>query len=211
MEGSRAQAASHERRLVRFLSDRRSYPHPAGAVAHRDTHISHVFLAGRFAYKLKKPVKFSFLDASTLALRKQWCRDEFALNRRLAPWLYLGVVPISRTRRGLQFGGGGRVVEWLVKMHRLPDDRLLDRMVATRRDETGDRVGHPAAGGVGDGSVRRRSRRTDRVGHPAAGGVGEGRAPAHSAFRGRPDSGRFRSVRRRSRRTDLVAGAPALT
>lgn len=127
------EGAAHERRVVRFLSDPRHYPHPVGRVVHRETHISHVFLAGRFAYKLKKPVTFPFLDASTLALRRRWCRAEVALNRRLAPWLYLGMAPIIQTREGLRLTGQGRVVEWVVKMHRLPEDRLLDRMVAGRR------------------------------------------------------------------------------
>ena len=60
---------SHEQRIVRFLSRPTTYPHPVGTIERRETHVSHVFLAGAFAYKLKKPVKFPFLDASTLALR----------------------------------------------------------------------------------------------------------------------------------------------
>lgn len=122
----------HERRLIRFLSRGGSYPHPAAMLAHRETHISHVFLAGPFAYKLKKPIRFPFLDASTLALRRKWCRLEVALNRRLAPDLYLGVVPVVETGGGLRLGGRGRVVEWLVRMRRLPEERMLDQMVRRR-------------------------------------------------------------------------------
>jgi aminoglycoside phosphotransferase family enzyme/predicted kinase len=124
---------SHERRLVAFLSDPGSYPHPAGAVERRETHVSHVFLAGGFAYKLKKPVKFPFLDASTLALRKRYCLLELTLNRRLAPATYLGIVPVTESRGKLSLGGRGRLVEWLVKMRRLPEARMMDQVVARRR------------------------------------------------------------------------------
>ncbi|MDP3722641.1 MAG: hypothetical protein Q8R91_03990, partial [Candidatus Omnitrophota bacterium] len=75
----------HERRIVRFLSSPSAYPHPVGAIERRETHVSHVFLAGAFAYKLKKSVRFPFLDASTLARRKRFCQLELSLNRRLAP------------------------------------------------------------------------------------------------------------------------------
>ena len=131
-------ASAHEQRLVRWLSQPGAYPHPAQAIERRETHVSHVFLAGAFAYKLKKPVKFPFLDASTLALRKRFCRLELSLNRRLAPAVYLTMVPVVETPRGLRLGGRGRIIEWLVKMRRLPEERMLDQVVArrqvTRRD-----------------------------------------------------------------------------
>src|SRR3990167_5391659 len=137
----------HEQRIVRFLSRPSSYPHPAGAVARRETHVSHVFLAGPFAYKLKKPVKFPFLDASTLARRRRFCRLELSLNQRLAPAVYLGMVPVVETSGGLRLGGAsprlsdtGRVVEWVVKMRRLPEERMLDRLVAARRVGARDMV-----------------------------------------------------------------------
>jgi len=123
----------HEERLVQFLSRPTSYPHATGPIGHRETHVSHVFLAGPFAYKLKKAVTFPFLDASRLAQRRRFCRLELSLNRRLAPAVYLGVVPVVETPRGLRLGGRGRVVEWLVKMRRLPEDRMLDRLLAHRR------------------------------------------------------------------------------
>ncbi len=131
---------AHEQRIVRFLSNPRSYPHPAGAVGRRETHVSHVFLAGPFAYKLKKPVTFPFLDASTLARRKRFCELELSLNRRLAPDVYLTMVPIVETREGLRLGGTGRMVEWVVKMRRLPEERMLDRLVAGRRIGARDMV-----------------------------------------------------------------------
>lgn len=124
---------SHEQRIVRFLSAPGAYPHRVTQVQRRETHVSHVFLAGDFAYKLKKPVKFPFLDASTLALRLKFCRLELSLNRRLAPAIYLGLIAVVETSAGLRLGGRGRVIEWLVRMRRLPEDRMLDRLVANRR------------------------------------------------------------------------------
>ena len=123
----------HERRLVAFLSSPAAYPQPVGGVERRETHVSHVFLAGAFAYKLKKPVNFPFLDASTLTRRRRFCELELSLNRRLAKDVYLGLVPVVATHRGLRLGGTGRVVEWLVKMRRLPDARMLDQLVARGR------------------------------------------------------------------------------
>jgi aminoglycoside phosphotransferase family enzyme/predicted kinase len=158
--------SAHERRIVGFLSRPASYPHPVGTIERRETHVSHVFLAGRFAYKLKKPVAFPFVDASTLTRRRRLCRLELSLNRRLAPDVYLGMVPITRTPAGLRLGGEGRVVEWLVRMRRLPEERMLDRLVARRR------VGRRQMEAVADALARffrraARSRAISRYGAPA--------------------------------------------
>lgn len=108
--------------LIEALSSPLAYPDPADAVEVRQTHISAVFLAGEFVYKVKKPVSLGFLDFSTLDKRKHFCEEEVRLNRRLAPEVYLGVVRIMRTSGGCQFEGEGAPVEWAVKMRRLPDD-----------------------------------------------------------------------------------------
>jgi aminoglycoside phosphotransferase family enzyme len=90
-----------------------------------------VFLTGRFAYKLKKPVRYEFLDFRTVQARQRSCEEEVRLNRRLAPEVYLGVVPLTRNPDGgLRLGGFGEPVDWLVKMHRLPPERMLDRAIA---------------------------------------------------------------------------------
>lgn len=123
----------HEARIVAFLSKPSAYPHPAPVIDRRETHVSHVFLAGTYAYKLKKPVKFPFLDASQLSHRKRFCELELTLNRRLAPAIYLGMVPIVASHGRLTLGGRGKVVEWVVKMRRLPEHRMLDQLVAARR------------------------------------------------------------------------------
>lgn len=132
------QATAHEKRMVEFLSRPDSYPHPVESIDRRETHVSQVFLAGDFAYKLKKPVKFPFLDASTLALRKKYCDWELSLNRRLAPEIYLDKIPVREQNGKLTLSGKGEIVEWLVKMNRLPDGKMLDQQIAkgkvTKRD-----------------------------------------------------------------------------
>src|SRR4249920_1932338 len=91
LAGSTDQAA-----LVRALADPAFYPHRPARVEHVQTHISHVFLAGPYVYKLKKAVRFPFLDFSTTELRHAFCVDEVRLNRRLSPEVYLDVLPITR-------------------------------------------------------------------------------------------------------------------
>lgn len=90
--------------------------------------MSWVFIAGDRVYKLKKPVRFPFLDFTTLSARENDCREEVRLNRRLAPEVYLGVVPLTVDKKGrLAVGGAGEVVDWLVEMRRLPDELMLDQ------------------------------------------------------------------------------------
>jgi aminoglycoside phosphotransferase family enzyme/predicted kinase len=121
--------------LIEALSHAYAYCHPVETVEIRHTHISVVFLAGPFAYKVKKPVNLGFLDFSTLERRRHFCEEEVRLNRRLAPDVYLGVVPVGRTGRGLLIEGPGEVVEWAVKMRRLPEDATLQTHL--RRGEVG--------------------------------------------------------------------------
>jgi len=114
-------------RLIEALSDAAAYGHPADTVEVRHTHISVVFLAGPFAYKIKKPVNLGFLDFSTLENRRHFCAEEVRLNRRLAPLVYLGIVPVTRAAETLKMDGRGEVVEWAVKMERLPEEATLLR------------------------------------------------------------------------------------
>ncbi len=105
----------------------------------RETHMSYVFLTDAEAYKLKRPVRYPFLDFSTLAARERHCRAEVELNRRLAPDVYLDVVPLTRASDGaLALGGAGTVVDWLVRMRRLPAGRMLDALIPARRLEARD-------------------------------------------------------------------------
>jgi uncharacterized protein len=116
---------------VAFLSKPGSYPEQTRCVEPRETHMSWVFLTDRYAWKLKKPVRYDYLDFSTLEARRRSCDEEARLNRRLAPDVYLGVVPLTTDERGnLTLGGNGQPVDWLVRMRRLPSHRMLDRTIA---------------------------------------------------------------------------------
>jgi aminoglycoside phosphotransferase family enzyme len=109
------------------------YPDETAAVVCTETHMSWVFLTERHAYKLKKPVRYEYLDFSTPALRRFNCEEEIRLNRRLAPDVYLGVVPLTLAADGrLELGGAGPPVDWLVKMRRLPKAGMLDSAIAAR-------------------------------------------------------------------------------
>ena len=97
-----------------------------------ETHVSWVFLTGRYAYKVKKPVKLPFVDFSTLALRRRFCREELRINRRLAPDLYLAVVPIGGARSAPRVGRTP-AFEYAVKMREFPADARLDLKLAANR------------------------------------------------------------------------------
>ena len=103
---------------------------------HLETHISHIFLAGDYAYKLKKPVDFGFLDFTTPEKRRAACAEEVRLNARLAPDIYLDVVPVCRSEAGYHVRPGGCApgeteAEVLVHMRRFPQDGLLDHLAMT--------------------------------------------------------------------------------
>jgi aminoglycoside phosphotransferase family enzyme len=116
---------------VEFLARPAAYPERPAQVEAVETHMSWVFLADGWVYKLKKPVRYDFLDFSTLAARRRCCEEEVRLNRRLAPEVYLGTVVLALGPRGeLGLDGAGEVVDWLVKMRRLPAARSLPAVVA---------------------------------------------------------------------------------
>jgi hypothetical protein len=119
--------------LMTALTDPRAYPCPVTAVEVRQTHISAVFLSGPYVYKVKKPVALSFLDFSTLEQRRHFCDEEVRLNRRLAPDVYLGVVPVTIESGRVSFEGAGETIDWAVKMRRLPESATLEQRVL--RDE----------------------------------------------------------------------------
>jgi len=116
--------------LIQGLSQPSAYPYATQAVSVIQTHISVVFLAGPCVYKIKKPVQLDFLDFSTLERRRHFCEEEVRLNRRLAPDVYRGVVPVTRESSGPRFEGTGEVIEWAVKMDRLPDEATLEYRLA---------------------------------------------------------------------------------
>lgn len=104
-----------------------------------DTHASAVFLAGPNVYKVKKAVRFPFMDQSTLEMRRRACGAEVAVNLRFTPELYLGVVPITREGGRLRLGGSGDPVEWAVHLKRFDETQTLD-LVADRGQITLDMI-----------------------------------------------------------------------
>jgi aminoglycoside phosphotransferase family enzyme/predicted kinase len=108
--------------------------HGGSSVERIDTHASVVFLAGARAYKVKRAVSFDYLDFSSLDRRQRFCEAEVRLNRRTAPTLYRGVVPVTRKSSGsLALGGPGVVVEWVVEMNRFDQEQLFDRLAGRDR------------------------------------------------------------------------------
>ncbi|MGD0639375.1 MAG: hypothetical protein ABSC22_01390 [Roseiarcus sp.] len=115
---------------VGFLGSPAAYGELDGGVEVVETHMSYVFLAGRRAYKIKKPVRYPFLDHTSLKAREVDCRAELKLNSRLAANVYLGLAPLTMAPNGfLALGGKGETVEWVIVMRRLPAARMLDRLL----------------------------------------------------------------------------------
>ena len=119
-------------RKVSFLSRPDAYVPAPGSVAVRETHMSWVFMAGHRVFKLKKPVRFPYLDFSTLERRATAANAEMILNRRLAPDVYLGLAPLTVTPHGYVIGGTGTVVDWLVVMRRLDESQTLEAALGRR-------------------------------------------------------------------------------
>lgn len=116
-------------KLVANLRGCRAYPEATGAIAHIETHISHVFLTGKYAYKVKKPLSLGFLDFSTLEKRRFFCEEELRLNRRLAPELYLDVVPIAGSVESPKVGAPGTPIEYALRMVQFDPEAVLDRVL----------------------------------------------------------------------------------
>jgi hypothetical protein len=93
------------------------------------THISYVALTGKYAYKIKKPVNFGFLDFSSLEKRKHFCEEELRLNRRLSPEIYLDVIPITKQKDKLTLNGEGEIVEYALKMKEFPQEQIMSNLL----------------------------------------------------------------------------------
>ncbi len=126
--------AASQSEVIRLLSDPAT--HDGAPVQRIDTHASAVFLAGPRALKLKRAVKYDYLDFSTVERRKACCEAELRINGRTAPALYRGVLPVVRPPNGpLALGGEGPAVDWVVEMVRFDQDALFDRLAASGRLE----------------------------------------------------------------------------
>ena len=110
---------------LKAMQNPATYPHAVRGIRHLETHISHVFLTGEWAYKLKKPLQNAFLDYSTLELRRSCCQAEWELNRRFAPEIYAGVVALACDGSGFNLEGRGEILDYAVKMREFSQDALL--------------------------------------------------------------------------------------
>ncbi len=119
-----------EQRFLRSLLKPSVYPDQTTSVELVQTHVSYIFLTDRFAYKIKKPVDFGFLNFSTIDRRRFYCNEEVRLNSRLCPGTYLDVVEVRETPDGAGFSGQGKIIDYAVRMKRLPAERMLDRLLA---------------------------------------------------------------------------------
>src|SRR5437764_4183849 len=118
--------------LVSFLEVPASYPHGTREVRSIQTHISWVFVAPPFVFKVKKAVNLGFLDFSTLEKRRHFCQRELELNRRLCPSVYLDIVPIYKSASGFSFKAEGAIAEYSVRMRQLPDGWFLSELLVKR-------------------------------------------------------------------------------
>jgi uncharacterized protein len=119
----------HQEVLIRGLRRPTAFPHEVDSVRTLETHISYVLLTGRYAYKIKKAVDLGFVDYRTLTDRRRYCEEEVRLNHRLAPDIYLDVVPISGPAAAPVVGGSGPAIEYAVKMREFSQDALLSHML----------------------------------------------------------------------------------
>lgn len=115
--------------IIMDLLDPGSYPEHPGKIELRQTHISYLLFTPEFVYKIKKPVDFGFLDFTTLDKRLFYCEEEVRLNRRLAPDIYIGVVPVVTREGRALMQAEGKPIEYAVKMKRIEADKVLERML----------------------------------------------------------------------------------
>ena len=119
--------------MVQALLDPKAYPDTPQGVEMVQTQMSFVFLTDSYVYKVKKPVNLGYLDYTTLEKRQFYCQKEIELNRRLCPDVYLGVVPITQQRSDIFVEGQGKVIEYAVKMRRLPQEAMMDVLLANNQ------------------------------------------------------------------------------
>lgn len=117
--------------LLQSLLRPEAYDDTPRFVDFRQTHISYLFFTDLYVFKIKKPVDFGFLNFTSVDRRRFYCEEEVRLNRRLSPDVYLGVVEVRQSTEGAAFTGDGQVIDYAVKMRRLPGERMLDFLVET--------------------------------------------------------------------------------
>jgi aminoglycoside phosphotransferase family enzyme len=130
-----------QKQVVEALMKPEAYDEDPGSIELVQTHISFVFLTKRFVYKVKKAVDFGFLDFTTLEKRRFFCEKELELNRRLCRDMYLEVVPINKAD-AIKIKGAGETVEYAVKMKRMPQERMMSKLLEKNKMDDGlvDRI-----------------------------------------------------------------------
>ena len=119
--------------VVQALLEVKAYPETPQGVEMVQTQMSFVFLTDDYVYKVKKPVNLGYLDYTTLDKRHFYCQREVELNQRLCPEVYLGVVPITQDKGNILIEGQGKIIEYAVKMRRLPQEAMMDVLLASNR------------------------------------------------------------------------------
>jgi len=198
--------AESQSEVVSFLSSPSTY---GGAAVERiDTHTALVFLAGTRAYKLKRAVRYDYLDFSTVERRHVFCEEEVRLNRRTAPSMYRGIVPVCRGTSGtLSLGGSGTPVEWLVEMNRFDQALLFDRLASAGKLELAS-MG-PLASAIAAFHALAAAR-TDHGGSRGMAWVIDGNAEGFDEFGGAALDPAFRARVTKDARTELQEQAALL-
>lgn len=119
--------------LIKALINSALYPHKTKKLDIIETHLSWIILTGFYAYKIKKPINLGFQDFTTLEKRKHFCELEISLNKRLAPQLYIGVIPITGKMSEPQLDGQGPIIEYAIKMHQFNQNSLLSTLAKKKR------------------------------------------------------------------------------
>ena len=127
----------NQSKIVNAFFNPEFYDHPVDHIELVETHISWVFLTGSFAYKIKKPVDFGFLNFTTLEQRKYYCEQELLLNRRFAPDIYLDVIPITESGHNLSLAGAGEIIDYAVKMKQFDHNCLFEKLLKKNQIEPG--------------------------------------------------------------------------
>lgn len=123
-----------QKELIKAFANPKTYEEkPAQSIKLIQTHISWVFLTGKYAYKIKKPVNLGFLDFTTLKKRKFYCGRELELNRRLCPKIYLKVLPVTQKNNKIKIKGSGKIIDYVLKMKQLPQEKLMDNLLKKRK------------------------------------------------------------------------------
>jgi uncharacterized protein len=122
--------------FISFFTTPGNYHYDVDKVKLVQTHISYVLLAGKYVYKIKKPVDFGFLNFTTLDKRKYYCEQELMLNKRLCPSLYLDTVAITRTDSGFEFNGTGEIIDYAVRMSRMNEEKMMGNLLQDNKLST---------------------------------------------------------------------------